>query len=477
MSQFTISMIFAVSLLTALLQGVGVTFILIYLPTLIMLNQLPGINWIPHAPVEPQYAPLYAMLIALPFRPEPLRFRWSLVDTVVILLLISSTITAFITEFFETGVNNVRTEILTWIGPYFLARAVFRSWEMRRLALYTLIALTGTLTFLALIEFRMVPYFYLHLLQSMGMGNKIHAMAYGRYGFFRVSGTVEHPIHFGNMCLVILGMIAVLARTSGVRLRNPWVTAGLLGALGCVVMSISFTPYMGLAAGTCFYLTLIGIPFTRKLVLPLVLLVIAAIFAFTYHAAHEKLGDRPDGDLQGSYWTRKLIITQSWKQAVKAGPFGFGKALDFNDDDFDLTSVDNSYMLFTMTRGWVYTTLWVSIAVMFGVRVTVAFFKITHRSQVFPLAVSTATVLGLMVSMYTVWAGALYMVVWAIMLGLSNTLIDQVIYPEWQPRRRRQVQNAQGGIPVQARPVTGGQPVGVTVTPVFAKAFSADLRK
>src|SRR3954451_24361893 len=141
MSQFTICGIFVLSLAMALLQGVRMTFVLVYLPVLILLNHLPGITWIQHAPVEAQFAPLYAILIALPFRNESLRFRWSLVDTVIVLLLISSTITALTTEFLETGINNIRTEILVWIGPYFLARAVFREWQLRRLALYVLIAL------------------------------------------------------------------------------------------------------------------------------------------------------------------------------------------------------------------------------------------------------------------------------------------------------------------------------------------------
>ena len=59
-----------------------------------------------------------------------------------------------------------------------------------------------------------------------------------------------------------------------------------------------------------------------------------------------------------------------------------------------------------MTRGWVYTALWLSLGVVFSWRVGRAFGRVTNRDQVFPLAVCTATVLALMVSMYTVWAGA-----------------------------------------------------------------------
>jgi uncharacterized membrane protein len=68
-----------------------------------------------------------------------------------------------------------------------------------------------------------------------------------------------------------------------------------------------------------------------------------------------------------------------------------------------------------------------SIAVFFSYRMTRAFNGCPPSVAGFPLAVSTATVLALMVSMYTVWAGALYTVVWVIMLGLANTLIDTVL--------------------------------------------------
>ena len=79
-----------------------------------------------------------------------------------------------------------------------------------------------------------------------------------------------------------------------------------------------------------------------------------------------------------------------------------------------------------MTRGWVYTALWLSIAVLFAGRVGRALSRVTERAQLLPLCICAATVLGLMVSMYTVFAGSLYTIVWMVMLGLSNTLIDAV---------------------------------------------------
>ena len=438
MSILTIGLIFIAAFVVAVIFGTGWAFVAVYLPSMIMLNQLPEIQ-IPHAPLAAKVAPLYAILLAMPLRGDSVRFKICSIDIIMFLLLISATITAWSTEIFETGINTLRTDFFWLTAPYLLARIVFQDWKMRRAALYVLIGCLAIISVAALIEFRAQPYFYLHVLQNLGMNNKIQPMAYDRYGFFRVSGPVEHPIYFGNMCVVILGLVVVLAKTSGLSLKNGWVATAIFAAIGCVITSISFTPYMGMIAGTACFLVLTFIPLSRKLILPMTLLVIAVIGAWTFHVATEPLGDKPDGEAAGSLWTRKEIIHESWQKARLAGPFGLGIRPDFSDDDdsdFDLKSVDNSYMQFTLTHGYVYTVLWISIAVFFSWRMTTAFGAVTHRSQIFPLAVCTATVLGLMVSMYTVWAGALYTVVWVIMLGLANTLIDSVRYgiPETKQR-------------------------------------------
>ena len=426
MGPLTIGIIFAAALTVALIWGVRWAYVAVFLPTLILLNQIPPFN-LQHAPVLAQYAPMYAILIALPFRGESLRFRPCLTDGVILLLVLSTALTGWTTEYMETGVNGFRNDLLRLAMPYFLARIVFRDWRMRRAALKWVVALLALISVCALIETHGQPYFFLHLLQRMGYRNSIHLMAYGRFGLVRVSGPVEHPIFFGNMNIVILGLVAVLARTSGVSLSKPYVAVALFAAFGCVVVSFSYTPWMGLVAGAVGLAVLMRVPLARRLVLPLTLAAITAGFGYTYHMAKSPLGEKPDAEFLGSLYTRKLIIQQSWRLAETAGPFGYGLRADFSDqDDFDLASVDNSYMQFTMTRGWVYTALWLGIGITFAARVGKAFRVASDPAQVFPLAVCTSTVLGLMVSMYTVWAGALYTVVWIIMVGLGNTLIDAV---------------------------------------------------
>jgi len=434
MSQLTIFLMFGLALVITIIRGPGMAFAIVYLPSLILLNQLPDIP-VAHAPFNAFYGPIYGILLGIPFSGEKLRFRLCTVDVVVILLLLSATITSWTTEVFETGVNTFRNELMRWVGPYFLARIVFRHIEVRKTALYSLIAILAVVAFSALIEFRLAPYWYLHQLKNLGMGNYIHVEAYSRFGFFRVSGTVEHPIYFGNMCVAILGLVAVLAKTSGISLKNPWVATALFAAFGCVITSISFTPYIGAIAGTLACLTLVGIPFSRKLILPLTLCIIAALFTFTLKTAYSELGERPEDALGESLYIRRMIVIQSWRQAIKAGPFGFGKMMQVDEnEEFNLASVDNTYMQFTMTRGWVYTALWISIGILMSIRSTIGFSKITNQSQVLPLAVATSTVLGLMVAMYTVWGGAVYVIVWAVMLGLCNTLIDMIKESAAMPR-------------------------------------------
>lgn len=460
MSILTMMIVFAVALTVTLIAGGGWAFATVYLPALLMLNQLP-LWMIPHAPLTAHWAALYGIMLGLLFRQEPLRLRWCSIDVIMILLLVSLSITAWSTAVFETAVNFSRGDALEWTIPYFMARIFFRDLQIRRAALSTLVVLIGLISVAALIEFRLAPYWYLHLLRDLGMNNHMVEESYSRFGFFRVSGTVDHPIYFGNMCVALFGLIAILARTSGKRLSDPWVALALFGAFGCVITSISFTPYMGMIAGTLFFLILMILPRARMLLVPGVLLAIAAGALVTYQIAQQPLGERPSGELEGSAYIRRMIVKETWHKAVEAGPFGFGLEHDFrkdNNDDgekFDLGSIDNTYMQFAMTRGWVYTGLWLSIAVFFAGRMTIAFARATHPSQLFPLAVATATVLGLMVSMYTVWAGGPYTVVWLIVLGLANTLVDLILRPELR---------AAGAAP------TGAVPVVRSLSPAMAGA-------
>ena len=406
---------------------------LVFLPVLVLLNQVPVFDRVPHAPVSIPYAPMYAILLSLPFQREKVRLRWCWTDTIVVALMFSGAMTGLLTEVAETAVNAFRNDVLRLAMPYFLARAVFRDWHVRRAALWVLVGLTGVVAAAAAVEFLYTPNFYLHLLQRAGMGNSIHSLAMRRFGFSRVSGTVEHPIFFGNMFVVVLGMVAVLARTSGVRLAVPAVALGLAGAAACVGMSGSFTPWLGVSAGSAALAVLLVAPVARRALLPLTVCVVIGLFAYTYHLATAPAG-RPGHDRQPQRHRRQpehaaadrppVVADRGHGRVVRVRPAGGlrragGLRPGQRRQQLHAVHHDPGVGLHGPVdrhRGWRSRP---GRSGPSGV--------MTDRSQAFPLAVCTATVLGLMMSMYTVWAGAEYTVVWVIMLGLSQALIDTIL--------------------------------------------------
>jgi hypothetical protein len=59
--------------------------------------------------------------------------------------------------------------------------------------------------------------------------------------------------------------------------------------------------------------------------------------------------------------------------------------------------------------------------------------RATSAHQRAPLAAAAATVMGLMIAMYTVWFGFIYAVLWVVMLGFCTTLTD--MYLAYDPAR------------------------------------------
>ena len=82
MSILLIAVIFVVAFVVTVQFGWPITYVAVYLPTLILLNQLPEIA-IPHLPVSVQNGPLYAILLGMPFRSEKFRFKLCSIDIVL----------------------------------------------------------------------------------------------------------------------------------------------------------------------------------------------------------------------------------------------------------------------------------------------------------------------------------------------------------------------------------------------------------
>ena len=163
--------------------------------------------------------------------------------------------------------------------------------------------------------------------------------------------------------------------------------------------------------------------------------------------------------MQDSYQIRALIMQNAWETAASAGWFGYADTLKRSQINF--SSVDNSYLLFVLRRGFGYLVLFLLIPVVLTLRAGKAFGRALLPQQRFPLAVAIAVVLGTMASMYTVWFGFVYAVLWMMTLALANSMMDVLIYgPPRQAQQPQALPRRRGGY-VPSRAVPAGQPVAV----------------
>jgi hypothetical protein len=319
--------------------------------------------------------------------------------------------------------------LMGWILPYYFARLTFRSPDGRRKMLWALVGSAVVVGLFALLEMRFVPFLYRIILRSVGLVDFGPRMAYYRFGLFRAESTMDHPIYLGNACLSVLGLIYMLAHATGVTLRNQYVWAGLAAAGAGLLGCLSFSPYNGLLFAAVVYVLLTNWGWARRLLVPMMLAGVAVGFLLTASIALSPLGEKPiEGHFMGSWWTRQLIIKNSWDMVSTAGPLGHGRIIP--KWKINLDSVDNTYMLFGMTRGWIYLALWLGLGVALAMRVSKAYRACVSRTQVTILSAGMASVVGIMIAMYTVWAGWQgypYTMLWLVCIAATNSAAELIL--------------------------------------------------
>ncbi|MDB5289186.1 MAG: hypothetical protein JWL69_427 [Phycisphaerales bacterium] len=421
-----------ITLYFALFEGVGTAFALCYIPAIIFFRSVKGYQlnggW-------PEFSAANAAIIGLTAGMiarigTPLKIRWSLIDTIVILAPCLTITSAINTEVWHTGYNELVKQYCGWIVPYFVARFAFRSEAFREKLLRVIITCMVLLVPVVLIELRLWPHFYVTSLQKLGLGMILDLRAEQRLGLFRTAVSFSHSIFFGDACVSMGALIMLLAATTRVGLRNFWVRVGL-GCCGFgLFASLSGGPFAGFLVAVVTFLLLRYVRFSRPLIGVAVVAVVAAMFMLTMYFATAPMPPRPrDGSAADSFWVRRLIVQNCWKMVQDAGLLGHGRVISFNDIDLD--SVDNAYVLFAMCRGWLYAGLWVAIPLVVAMRVTKAMRRFKQSQvHIFPLAVGAATVLGISFAFYWVWAGWAgepYTMLWLILIAFTMTLCDQCL--------------------------------------------------
>jgi hypothetical protein len=305
------------------------------------------------------------------------------------------------------------------------------------------------IAFFTLIELRLKPYFLSRSLKDFGLFTGSNGQVLWRFGLMRAQTTFDHPIDMGNSCLIIAALITILAATTSVGLRNIYIRLAIAASICAAFSSLSFTSWVGIMAGIGGFTTLALLPFTRKILIVGVLGLFCGFGAMTYHLYNVDLDARREQQqedigqtAQDSMFVRAMIIQKCMPFAEQTGLFGWGNTI--RHSQLALESVDNSYMLFTMRRGFAFVTLFFMIPVVMALRAMKAFRRAAIPTHWIPLAAGVATVLGVMAAMYTVWFGFAYSVLWMILIGLVMSMCDVLIGVAPQVRQGTQPAMRQG---------------------------------
>jgi hypothetical protein len=420
-----ITAIFVLSAYWTIRRGPGGTFAFIFIPVLLLLGvvrpvvlpTLPDVTSI----MAVSYGTVVGMIIGGRFP----RIRPHLVDAIVVLMSFFVVITGILNGEFWTLVSATGNETLKWIIPYYMARVAFRDVALRRHLALTLCWVAMALASMGAIEFRLWPLFFSRLIASMGLSTAHNEMVQGRWRFFRAMVTCEHPIDFGNVGLLLAGIVPALCVASGLRLRDWRVIGGTIAGAMIVGESISFSSIIGFGVALMIFLALRYVRKSEYLLVPGVIAVAIGGFLFTANLLTIDLESiKPanvEEQLAGSYYVRVLIVQNSWNRfGQQAGLLGFGDDT-ISKQDLGLESVDNSYMLFLMRRGWIHLSLRLLLALVIASLGTAMLRKARGVARVPPAAL-VAVLLGTMASMYTVWFGFVYAVLWTLALGMMVTM-------------------------------------------------------
>jgi hypothetical protein len=429
MSQIAIIAILLASFVMTLSRGITTTFALLYIPVLLLFSSIQPLP-LPGLPdMRSTYAVVYGILLAVVLRGgQPLSLRWSVIDTLVVLCSILTVITSATTEVLWTGVSSSGEQFLNFLSPYFLARVAFNSPEGRRQALWSCVVCALLIGFFAVIEFRLFPFFYgKTLFQPFGLYTGHTVQVLHRYGFFRTQVSFSHPIDMGNACMLLAAFIGLLASTTSIGLRNVWVKLALAAALFGTATSMSFTSYIGVMATVALFCVLWTLPMLGRALIVFVAfaLVVGVMVTSGLLAMETEDAFTEDETFHNSFVMRAIIVQRAWPFVETAGLLGYGKTI--KRDDIDLDSVDNSYVLLIMQRGWLFISVFLMIPVVLALRAARAYGMSVTKSQRTPLTICVAAVLGMMVGMYTVWFGFVYAVMWTMMLGMSTSVMDTLL--------------------------------------------------
>lgn len=421
MSFLAIAIILFASIAVTVQRGPAATFAYVFLPVALLLSSVPAVS-LPILPdMSSMHAVTYGVLLGMLIVGKLPAFRIHPIDWLVVLLSITTIITGYVNGNLWTIVSSCGSETLHWLMPYYMARLAFTDVTLRRHMALILSAIAVCLAAASVVEWRLRPLIVAKILNQLNLSNVDSTFVQGRFGFFRAMVTGEHPIDFGNMGILLCALIPALAVTSGLGLRDNRIRFGTIAAAGMLMTSMSFSSYSGAILAIVTFLGLRYVYRSEILLVPGILAMFVAGFVATSYLLDFNLAtlavNEESAQIEGSFYTRVEIIQKTWSTyGESAGFFGYGDKVDGRM--MMLKSVDNSYMLFLIRRGWAHLITRMLVAIAIGVIGTRMLLGQRGESARFPTAAIVAALVGTLVAMYTVWFGFIYAVLWTCMVGM-----------------------------------------------------------
>jgi hypothetical protein len=433
MNLVVLSIFFVASLLLTLRKGPGAAFTYVFLPAWLLLSQIRPIPISPLPDFDTPSMICYGVLLAIGLTGRLPPFKFHPIDGVVVLLTASLLVTSYSTGNAWTIVAAFGVELFTWLMPYYMARVAFRDAAMRRHAAYIVACCAMLIAFFALIEFRLNPLIYSRILEPYGLNVAANKMALGRAGYWRAMSSFAHPIDLGNGAILTGGLLAVFTLTGGLRLwpiklSNLFLIGGFCSAAVMLAASVSYSSLFGAAAGVSVFIALRYVRLSSYGLPVLIIALACGLIFMTYRLQTVDTTLKPvfsgQSTIGDSYWVRGLIVQRAMPFVLSAGFFGHG-GQSLSRAELGLESVDNSYLLFIMRRGWVFIALWFTLAMSIAYTGLKALAGTSGKMRS-PAAAAIATLIGVLVAMYTVWFGFVYAVLWTMMLGMYVTMTQMM---------------------------------------------------
>ncbi len=406
--------------------GIARTFVFVFVPATLFFTLSPPVR-LPGLPnLVATTAIGYGVMIGLVINfhrcwAELHKIKLNALDGLILLMIIPPTISVFLNNTTWDAISRSGEMFFDWIVPYTMARVSFADFEARKALLPVICYSTITLGCMAAVEARLRPYFFSRSMEKLKIAKAANEQVFDRYGLMRAQTTLGHPIDLGNMGVILGGMIIMLTPIAGRRWQEPLPMAGVLAAGVMVIGAVSFT---GLAATLLAFILLTAFrqpSYGPRLIIPATFGLLFLIVFLINSMLNKPISlERPDDQLEASVWIRVRIVQEGWPIIADAGLFGLGQRI--NTTGVGTGSIDNAYLLFVMQFGWLYLATWVALAFVIAWYSTKTLLLARTPSERIPVAALSATILAIMLAMYTVFFGFVYALYILVLFGFLSSM-------------------------------------------------------